>query len=209
MPSNLLLLDEPTNHLDIPAREAIESFMADSPATLLVVSHDRRLLETVCTTLWVLEGGLTAAFDGGYREWRAAVAGGWTVAAATEQAAALRLAPASRPAQVRGVWRAAAAPPQTGRPDVGTPRASAPPRTIRAAKRDKLSKDAYRRQRAAIDADLSRLGLRKSHLELAMGDPAVAANFVEMRRIASELADVEQALAVAEDAWLELEERAP
>jgi hypothetical protein len=42
-----------------------------------------------------------------------------------------------------------------------------------------------------------------------MGDPAVAANFVEMRRITSELADVEQALAAAEDAWLELEDRAP
>ena len=37
-PSNLLLLDEPTNHLDIPAREAIEAFMGESPATLLVVS---------------------------------------------------------------------------------------------------------------------------------------------------------------------------
>src|SRR5439155_21530235 len=47
MPSNLLLLDEPTNHLDIPAREAIEAFMTESPATLLVVSHDRRLLETI------------------------------------------------------------------------------------------------------------------------------------------------------------------
>ena len=47
-PSNLLLLDEPTNHLDIPAREAIEAFMRESAATLLVVSHDRRLLETVC-----------------------------------------------------------------------------------------------------------------------------------------------------------------
>ena len=77
------------------------------------------------------------------------------------------------------------------------------------AKREKLSKDAYRRQRASIDADLSRLGLRKSHLELAMGDPAVAANFVELRRVTSELADVEKALAAAEDLWLELEERAP
>ena len=56
-PSNLLLLDEPTNHLDIPAREAIEAFMADSPATLLVVSHDRRLLETVCEKLWVVGTG--------------------------------------------------------------------------------------------------------------------------------------------------------
>ena len=78
-PSNLLLLDEPTNHLDIPAREAIEAFMAESPATLLVVSHDRRLLETVCEKLWVVGEGSAVAFDGGYREWRKAVADGWTV----------------------------------------------------------------------------------------------------------------------------------
>jgi len=73
----------------------------------------------------------------------------------------------------------------------------------------KLSKDAYRKQRAAVDADLTRLGLRKSHLELALGDPAVAANYVEMRRVTSELADVEEALAATEESWLELEERAP
>ena len=79
-PSNLLLLDEPTNHLDIPAREAIEAFMTGSPATLIVVSHDRRLLETVCERLWVVDDGVAAPFDGGYRAWRAAVAGGWTVA---------------------------------------------------------------------------------------------------------------------------------
>ena len=69
--------------------------------------------------------------------------------------------------------------------------------------------DAYRRQKTALDGELTRLGLRKNHLELAMGDPAVAANFVELRRVTSELADVTDALAVAEDAWLELEERAP
>jgi len=77
------------------------------------------------------------------------------------------------------------------------------------ARGPKLSKDAYRRQREAIDAELTRLGLRKNHLELAVGDPAVRANFVELRRITSELADVEAALVVAEDAWLALEERAP
>jgi hypothetical protein len=42
-----------------------------------------------------------------------------------------------------------------------------------------------------------------------MQDPAVAANYVEMRRVTSELADVGQALAAAEDAWLDLEERSP
>ena len=87
-PSNLLLLDEPTNHLDIPAREAIEAFMATSPATLLVVSHDRRLLETVCEKLWVVDHESAVPFDGGYKAWRAAIAGGWTVegALATEAA---------------------------------------------------------------------------------------------------------------------------
>ena len=94
-PSNLLLLDEPTNHLDIPAREAIEAFMAGSPATLLVVSHDRRLLETVCEKLWVVDDGAAAPFDGGYRAWRAAVAAGWTVASAME-AEAKRLHVGSR-----------------------------------------------------------------------------------------------------------------
>jgi hypothetical protein len=78
-----------------------------------------------------------------------------------------------------------------------------------AARRQKLSKDAYRRQAAVVEAELTRLGLRRNHLELALGDPAVHANFVELRRITSELADVESALAAAEEAWLELEERAP
>ena len=58
LPSNLLLLDEPTNHLDIAAREAIEAFLRETPATLLVVSHDRRLLETICERLWVVDDGL-------------------------------------------------------------------------------------------------------------------------------------------------------
>ena len=80
MPSNLLLLDEPTNHLDIPAREAIEAFMRETPATLLVVSHDRRLLETICDGCGSSATGSAAPFDGGYRAWRAAVADGWTVA---------------------------------------------------------------------------------------------------------------------------------
>ena len=196
MPSNLLLLDEPTNHLDIPAREAIESFMRDSPATLLVVSHDRRLLETICSKLWVVGEGVAAAFDGGYREWRAAVASGWTVTEAATRRPAARGVPAPSVAAGANGGGAPAAAQST--------RAAAKP-----ARRERLSKDAYRRQRAVLDAELSRLGLRKSHLELAMADPAVAANFVEMRRVTSELVDVDAALAAAEDAWLELEDRAP
>ena len=215
-PSNLLLLDEPTNHLDIPAREAIEAFMRESSATLLVVSHDRRLLETVCDRLWVVGEGEAAAFDGGYKAWRAAVANGWTVAdGVAEQRKRYRGGPVSStaPSSPAGAGsRSARAGAAAATAAVGTavgvrPGASPAPRPRRRLGR--LSKDAYRRQKGVLDAELTRLGLRKSHLELAMGDPGVAANFVEMRRVTSELADIDAALAAAEDAWLELEDRAP
>jgi ATP-binding cassette subfamily F protein 3 len=201
-PSNLLLLDEPTNHLDIAAREAIETFLAETSATLLIVSHDRRLLETVCERLWVVGDGLAVPFDGGYRAWRAALADGWTTAAAAE-AEARRLRVGSAAATARGTRASVAEAPKA------SPSATAPPARKRAQRRDKLSKDAYRRQKASVEAELTRLGLRKSHLELSLGDPNVTANYVEMRRITSELADIEGALAAAEDAWLEVEERAP
>ncbi len=209
--ANLLLLDEPTNHLDIAAREAIETFLAEAPATILVVSHDRRLLETICDRLWVVDDGRAAPFDGGYRAWRAAIADGWTVGGQLEREAKRMRSSAGEAGDGR---RAQAVAPRGGRSSSAAGPAErvqgvVATRITPARRRERLSKDAYRRQKAAVDAELTRLGLRKTQLELAMGTPAARANFVELRRITSELADVETALAVAEDAWLELEERAP
>jgi ATP-binding cassette, subfamily F, member 3 len=206
LPSNLLLLDEPTNHLDIAAREAIEAFLLEVPATLLVVSHDRRLLETICERLWVVDVGLAVPFDGGYRDWRAAVADGWTV----QDEAKRRANRAAGP--VTGSAPSGAARATITATTAATAPAPAPARTAtatRTKRAPRLSKDTYRRRREVLDGELSRLGLRRSQLELALGTPAVAANFVELRRVTSELADVERALAQAEDAWLELEEQAP
>ncbi|MEJ7754068.1 MAG: ABC-F family ATP-binding cassette domain-containing protein [Candidatus Limnocylindrales bacterium] len=220
--ANLLLLDEPTNHLDIPAREALESFLRGSEATLLVVSHDRRLLESLCDRLWVVRAGSdgqpgrAAAFEGTYREWRGAVAEGWTVDRELELQArrldgrrpgayrADRADRADGAAKARSAKAPAGAPPGTSPPTgAKPPRASKPPRAA------PLSKDAYRRQLAAVESDLTRLGLRKGQLELSLSGDAVATNYVELRQLTSELADVDAALAQAEEAWLALEERAP
>ncbi|MGY5136226.1 ABC-F family ATP-binding cassette domain-containing protein [Streptomyces nigrescens] len=55
---NLLVLDEPTNHLDLPAIEQLESALASYPGTLLLVTHDRRMLDAVHTTRRIeVDGG--------------------------------------------------------------------------------------------------------------------------------------------------------
>jgi ATPase subunit of ABC transporter with duplicated ATPase domains len=58
---NLLVLDEPTNHLDLPAIEQLESALAAYPGTLLLVTHDRRMLDAVATSrrIEVAEGRVT------------------------------------------------------------------------------------------------------------------------------------------------------
>ena len=107
--ANLLLLDEPTNHLDIPAREALESFLRDAPGSVVVVSHDRRLLESVCSELWVVEESAgeqpskVARYPGGFGEWRVAVANGWTVDNALANAAAPKERQPGRAPAVRAI----------------------------------------------------------------------------------------------------------
>jgi len=69
---NLLVLDEPTNHLDIEMREALAQALQDFEGTLIVVAHDRHLLEAATDQWWLVADGALSAFDGDlddYREW--------------------------------------------------------------------------------------------------------------------------------------------
>ncbi|MHB1262533.1 MAG: ribosomal protection-like ABC-F family protein [Thermoplasmatota archaeon] len=69
-PSNLLILDEPTNHLDLWARDVVIHALNSYHGTLLVVSHDRFLLDSVTTKTSVLEGGHVTTYEGGFTETR-------------------------------------------------------------------------------------------------------------------------------------------
>ncbi|KAA0278641.1 MAG: ABC transporter ATP-binding protein [Chloroflexi bacterium] len=71
--TNLLLLDEPTNHLDIPSQEVLESVLEDYTGTILLISHDRYLVDALATQVWEIdpdERELTA-FKGTYSQLRA------------------------------------------------------------------------------------------------------------------------------------------
>jgi ATP-binding cassette subfamily F protein 3 len=61
---NLLLLDEPTNHLDLATREALAMALNEFEGTLMLVSHDRALLRSVCDEFWMVSRGGIEPFDG-------------------------------------------------------------------------------------------------------------------------------------------------
>ncbi len=61
---NLLLLDEPTNHLDLTTREALAMALNEFEGTVMLVSHDRALLRSVCDDFWLVTHGALLPFDG-------------------------------------------------------------------------------------------------------------------------------------------------
>jgi ATP-binding cassette subfamily F protein 3 len=63
---NLLVLDEPTNHLDIDSREALSEMLARYTGTMLLVSHDRYLLDQVTTHTLQIDQGVARLYEGGY-----------------------------------------------------------------------------------------------------------------------------------------------
>ncbi|RYE84000.1 MAG: ABC-F family ATP-binding cassette domain-containing protein, partial [Myxococcales bacterium] len=69
-PRNLIFLDEPTNHLDIPAAEILEEALVGFEGTVILVSHDRRFLETVATRVVAVRDGEVTTFEGTFPDWR-------------------------------------------------------------------------------------------------------------------------------------------
>jgi ATP-binding cassette, subfamily F, member 3 len=75
--ANLLLLDEPSNHLDIPSQETLQAVLASYPGTILLVSHDRYLINALASQIWeidVNEENLVV-FEGSYQAYQASVRG--------------------------------------------------------------------------------------------------------------------------------------
>jgi ATP-binding cassette subfamily F protein 3 len=67
--ANFLVLDEPTNHLDLESREALEAALEGFPATVLLVSHDRALLDAVASRTLAIDEGQVRSYDGGWADY--------------------------------------------------------------------------------------------------------------------------------------------
>lgn len=72
---NLFILDEPTNHLDIDSRAALIEALNDFPGAVIVISHDRHLLEATVDRLWLVKDGTVAPYEGDLSDYRQQVTG--------------------------------------------------------------------------------------------------------------------------------------
>jgi ATP-binding cassette subfamily F protein 3 len=70
---HLLILDEPTNHLDIPMREALVEALAEYRGAVIIVSHDRAILDASCDRLWLVADGRVQTFDGDLDDYEAQI----------------------------------------------------------------------------------------------------------------------------------------
>jgi len=207
---NVLLLDEPTNHLDLESREALEAALAEWPGTLIIISHDRALVEGVATrTVVMLDQGLVN-IAGGYEQARAVLAGE-IEAPPQDPAAALRAKTAADADAARERTKAA-------RGGAGTKAAPKPASTApsesqqRTVKRGggakpeasgrKRTGSAKVRRPATIEREIEQLDAELESVNTQMLDPEVYTDGVKSAACLKRHSDLERDLATH---WKELE----
>jgi ABC transport system ATP-binding/permease protein len=183
-PANLLVLDEPTNDLDIETLELLENMLLEYSGTLLLVSHDRALLNNLVTSTMVMNGdGQVREYIGGYDDWqRQRQAELDEVEDRTKPKASVPLAP------VRG-----------DNPMVGTRKISY---------REKRTQEAEQRELAELPDRIEMLEAEQHSLSAAMaGAEFYQRDSAEISRDVERVKELEAELAQAYARWEELEHK--
>ncbi len=171
---HLIVLDEPTNHLDIDSRAALITGINTYPGAVILVSHDRYLIEACADRLWLVADGRVVPFEGDLDEYR------HTVLAE------------------RGGAQGA----EPGRKAADAPRGRVEIRRAAAEKRTELAP--LRRRIAQAETAVKRLGGEIAAIDAALAEPGLfARDPARAAVLAKGRADAVSALARAEDDWLD------
>ena len=172
---HLMILDEPTNHLDVYAREALVRAINAYEGAVILISHDRHLVDACADRLWIVRGGTVEPYDGDMESYRA-------------------LCLAERGA---GPDRARAAPRQNGQA-----RASAQEARRRTAEARK-GLAPLKRSVTDAEAEIARLTRRMAAIDATLSDGTLyPQDAARARALARERGGLERARAAAEEAWL-------
>ena len=213
---NLLLLDEPTNHLDLATREALAMALNDFDGTVMLVSHDRSLLRSVCEDFWMVGRGVVGPFDGDLDDYqRYLLEESKRLREEAKQAEALALQAAAAPTAhaAPAAPAAMAAPVAAPAPVAAAPSAPEAPqgdqreqRKLAAAARQQLSEKTkpFKKELEQIDKKMPQLTAQRDALEAQLATPGLSgADIVEAGK---QLSSVNSELEALEERWLELSE---
>ena len=178
--ANLLLLDEPTNHLDLPTQEVLESVLSGFPGTILLVSHDRYLIDSLATQIWEVEpqGQRMQVYQGSYTQFKT-----YKLKKQEEQAAAEKISQA----------------PETEKP---SPKATQPKtgKTLSKYERKKLQS-----RLAEIETDLQSLEAQQAAVSARLETPPDDPD--EVLRLGEEYMGLQQKMEERMAEWGQIEER--
>ena len=180
--SNVLVLDEPTNDLDVETLDLLQELLDDYDGTVLLVSHDRDFIDRVATTTLAMEGGgEVTVYAGGWSDYQSQKA---------EAAPVTKGKAASGTASQAGTAKSAPTPAQ----------APAKSKGLSFTERHRLE---------ALPAEMDRLSAEIAKLEQFLAQPDLYSKEpVKFAKGTEALVERQQALAAAEEEWLELEEKA-
>ncbi|MCW2972350.1 MAG: family ATP-binding cassette protein [Thermoleophilia bacterium] len=199
---NVLLLDEPTNHLDIESREGLEAALADWGGTMIMVSHDRALVEGVATRTLVLHDKQLITIVGGYEQAHA-VLSGETDAPAQDPGAVLRQqaakeAEAARRAAKGGSKSKSATVNAPGTPGTSGAAGSSDSGTRTVKRREKGAPrdgSAKVRRPATVEAEIERFEQELAAVNEAMLDPDVFTDAAKSAELLERHAKLERGIA--------------
>lgn len=207
---NLLLLDEPTNHLDLATREALAMALNDFDGTVMLVSHDRALLRSVCEDFWMVGRGAVSPFDGDLDDYQR-----YLLEESRRLREEARLADQAQPNGVKpsSVPPAAALAAEKATPAATSPAPVAPMAAGGKDGREQRKQDAQARQQLAektrplkkeleqIDKRLGAMATERADLESRLALPLPPAEIAECGR---RLKAVNDETAQMEERWLEI-----
>ena len=190
---NLLLLDEPTNHLDLATREALAVALNEFEGTVMLVSHDRALLRSVCDEFWLVARGGVAPFEGDLDDYQRYLL---DEAKRLRELAATQNTPDSIASSADSTSAEA---PKPSQPTLNP----AEQRRLDAQRRQQLAEKTRPLKRALEKAEqrMQTLGAEQTALEQRLATPLPPAEIADAGR---RLKAVGDELAALEDEWLRL-----
>jgi len=185
---NLLVFDEPTNHLDAESREALEEALDAYAGTIVLVSHDRALIDAVATRTLAIEDGALVARDGGWADLLQARA-----AARTEPERGVAMASPPPVLIARSARASATASPR----EAGTDRMGA-----------RSAKGGAGRRVRQLETKIHRLEAELTALDLQLADPATARDHVRSAQLGEQYRTLQEDLSWALAEWEDAAEAA-